>query len=52
MVMKVRMVVMSGCGGVCFDWEGGRKESSEVLGNVLSLCRGSCVGIYTDMKIN
>ena len=35
MVVEVRMVVTSGQEGVRFDWEGGTKEASEVLGNVL-----------------
>lgn len=37
MVIEGGMVVPSGQGGLCSAWEGGTKEPSEVLGNVLFL---------------
>lgn len=37
MAIEGGMVVTSGQGGLCSAWEGGTKEPSEVLGNVLFL---------------
>lgn len=52
MVVEARMVVTSGRGEVCFYWERGTKEPSEVLRNVLFPAGGSYTVMHTCVKIH